>query len=433
MSRPPGGSQKIIQDKPDTLAARCTNGSGTAVPESVCDQTVAAYGTPRLGADEAKTDDVLKCQLKPLDRSGYPVTFTGAQWQELQRAFPNGVCDYSKPGADQGPTTGWFTYQDAVGHVIYGGLPLGPAPVSIPFGPGIPSGPIVSCARPSGRPAGLSLGPVSLGMTRSHARSLFLRSSTRGRLYMDFFCTTANGIRTGYASPALLRSLSRAQRRRVQRTGHPGAHGEPLLRAARRAPGHEAGRGCPAAASRPGVPGRAQPVVPHPQWPQPGSPQGPTRHHRRDRRRGPAAHRQSPSRQAIPRQVLLALPAPPAIAVAHLALADGVVAGAHPAVGLGARRIAVGRVAGVERRLWHGRAECVLVHGLALAGLAVVLDEHLDSAALEHGRRCRAGRGGEAILDRRLVARHEQAGDRPSDRKLAHREARRASGLDEAA
>lgn len=33
---------------------------------------------------------------------------------------------------------------------------------------------------------------------------------------MDFFCTTANGIRTGYASPALLRSLSRAQRRRVQ-------------------------------------------------------------------------------------------------------------------------------------------------------------------------------------------------------------------------
>jgi hypothetical protein len=127
--------QKIIQDKPGTVADRCTNGSGTDVPSNVCDQTVAAYGTPRFGADEPTTDDILKCQLKPLRRDDYPVTFTDAEWQSLQKAFPNGVCDYSKPGVDQRPTIPWLTYQDRAGHVIYGGRALGTAPVSHPFGP----------------------------------------------------------------------------------------------------------------------------------------------------------------------------------------------------------------------------------------------------------------------------------------------------------
>jgi hypothetical protein len=123
-------SQKIIQDKPDTVADRCTNGSGTDVPAESCTETVVAYGTPRFGADEPKTDDVLKCQLKPLDRSSYPVTFTDAQWKELEQAFPTGVCDYSKPGIGQGPTTPWLTYQNSAGQVVYGGRPLGAAPVS---------------------------------------------------------------------------------------------------------------------------------------------------------------------------------------------------------------------------------------------------------------------------------------------------------------
>lgn len=130
-------SQKIIQDKPDSVADRCTDGNGHDVPLYTCEEVVQQYGTPRFGADEPKTDDVLKCQLKPLDRADYPVTFTDPQWQELQQAFPQGVCDYSKPGIGQGPTTPWKTYQsDAAGqHVIYGGRPLGPAPVSHAFAP----------------------------------------------------------------------------------------------------------------------------------------------------------------------------------------------------------------------------------------------------------------------------------------------------------
>lgn len=82
-------------------------------------------------------------------------------------------------------------------------------------GSGSPPAP-VSCARPSGRLAGRSLGPVTLGMTRAHARKLFVRFSPRTRHYTDFFCPAHNGIRVGYASPALLRGLPHDEQRRVR-------------------------------------------------------------------------------------------------------------------------------------------------------------------------------------------------------------------------
>jgi hypothetical protein len=203
-------SQKIIQDKPDTVADRCTNGTGTDVPAETCTETVVAYGTPRFGADEPKTDDVLKCQLKPLDRSSYSVTFTDAQWKELEQAFPTGVCDYSKPGIGQGATTPWITYQDAAGHVIYGGRPLGPSPASAPFGPR------PGCPSATGRLSGQTLGLVKLGMTRAQARRAYTHSSDRGRRYEDFFCLTPIGVRVGYAAPALLKTLRASERKRHQ-------------------------------------------------------------------------------------------------------------------------------------------------------------------------------------------------------------------------
>ena len=39
-----------------------------------------------------------------------------AEWTTLQPTFPDGVCDYSKPGVDQQATIPWLTYQDAHGH-----------------------------------------------------------------------------------------------------------------------------------------------------------------------------------------------------------------------------------------------------------------------------------------------------------------------------
>jgi hypothetical protein len=44
---------------------------------------------------------VLKCQLKPVDGTGYGVTFTAAELDRLRAVFPGGVCDFSKVGVNQ--------------------------------------------------------------------------------------------------------------------------------------------------------------------------------------------------------------------------------------------------------------------------------------------------------------------------------------------
>jgi hypothetical protein len=125
--------QKIISDKPGDVADRCTNGSGVDLPSEVCDETVAPYGTPRIGADGPLADDTLQCRYKPLRKSDYNVTFTSTQWSRLQKLFTDGVCDYSRPGVDQRGAIAWMTYQNAKGHVIYGGKPMGAPPRSQPF------------------------------------------------------------------------------------------------------------------------------------------------------------------------------------------------------------------------------------------------------------------------------------------------------------
>ncbi len=118
-------SQKIVQDKPADLQDRCT--------ADLCEQTLATrYGTPRSVAGEAEYNDILKCELKPLDRADYAgVTFSDAQWAQLQATFPQGVCDWTKPGVGQQQSIPWLTYQDKQGNVIYGGRPMRPAPHSV--------------------------------------------------------------------------------------------------------------------------------------------------------------------------------------------------------------------------------------------------------------------------------------------------------------
>ena len=114
---------KIIQDKPGDVADRCTNGSGVNLPSEVCDETVASYGTPRIAADAPLTDDVLQCQLKPLRKDDYPVTFSDDQWKRLQIVFARGVCNYGKPGVYQRGAIGWLTFQEEYEgsvRVVYG-------------------------------------------------------------------------------------------------------------------------------------------------------------------------------------------------------------------------------------------------------------------------------------------------------------------------
>jgi hypothetical protein len=126
--------RKIARDKPADLTDRCYDGKGVKVSDSLCPSVVHVYGTPRTVAGDAITTDTNKCRLKPLKRGDYDgVSFTDAQWTELQSVFPDGVCDFSKPGVAQQRTIPWQTYQDRSGRVIYGGRPLGPEPRSRAF------------------------------------------------------------------------------------------------------------------------------------------------------------------------------------------------------------------------------------------------------------------------------------------------------------
>jgi hypothetical protein len=128
-------ARKVIHDKPSGLSDECWDGNGNKVSNSLCPAGVVnVEGTPRTVAGDAITTDDNKCQLKPLSKADYPgLTFTTAQWTQLQKTFPHGVCDFSKPGVAQQPTIPWMTYQKASGQVIYGGRPLGAPPTSSEF------------------------------------------------------------------------------------------------------------------------------------------------------------------------------------------------------------------------------------------------------------------------------------------------------------
>jgi hypothetical protein len=80
-----------------------------------------------MTAGGPNTNDVLKCQLKPLSRSDYNVAFTDSQWARLQNVFREGVCDFSRPGVGQSAPEPWLTFANGPG-----GVPLGPPPKAVP-------------------------------------------------------------------------------------------------------------------------------------------------------------------------------------------------------------------------------------------------------------------------------------------------------------
>lgn len=128
-------AQKIIDARSTAVVDdRCTDGAGHDMPTQYCEAIVAKYATPRIAAGMPHTDDVMKCQLKPLRRADFPnVLFTDDQWLALRTAFPTGVCDYNKPDPTRVESTPWLTYQDSDGSVVSGGKPLGDPPWSIPL------------------------------------------------------------------------------------------------------------------------------------------------------------------------------------------------------------------------------------------------------------------------------------------------------------
>jgi hypothetical protein len=117
---------KVRRAKPADLADACFM-AGSMRGDLTCNGTWQYYGAPRIAAGGPLTQDVMKCQTKPLSRADYGIiAFTDEQWARLQAAFPSGVCDYGRPGISQRPPKArWLTFAGGPG-----GQPLGDPPGS---------------------------------------------------------------------------------------------------------------------------------------------------------------------------------------------------------------------------------------------------------------------------------------------------------------
>ncbi len=119
---------KILRNRPDAAVDSCFIGGEQTTDAAACAAAYPVFGSPRIAAGAPPMVDKLKCQLKPLTRTDYPLTFTDAQWARLQATFSSGVCDWTLPGVDQVPGQPWTTFVDGPG-----GRPLGDVPTSAPL------------------------------------------------------------------------------------------------------------------------------------------------------------------------------------------------------------------------------------------------------------------------------------------------------------
>ena len=128
--------EKVINNRPADVNDACFNNAGATdsdllvdvgLDSATCQVGVMTktMSSPHVVAGGPLAENVFKCQLKPLNvsDSDYRGTaFTPNQVARLAAVFPNGVCDWTKPGVGQTdavPTT----FADGPG-----GQPLPPPP-----------------------------------------------------------------------------------------------------------------------------------------------------------------------------------------------------------------------------------------------------------------------------------------------------------------
>ena len=112
----PLNTDKVVKNKPAEAVDAYWDAAGVKHAEVASWNNDTAFNKvypvhlePRLAAGAPPANDIIKCQLKPVNFADYKVTFTPEQQARLKKIFPTGVCDFSKPGVGQVALKG--TYQ----------------------------------------------------------------------------------------------------------------------------------------------------------------------------------------------------------------------------------------------------------------------------------------------------------------------------------
>ncbi len=112
----PLNTDKVVKHKPAKAVDAYWLADGTMKAERAgwdnstgFGQAYPVHSEPRIEAGAPVSNDIMKCQLKPVDFSAYSVKFSSSQQSRMKKIFPNGVCDWSKPSVGYSLITG--TYQ----------------------------------------------------------------------------------------------------------------------------------------------------------------------------------------------------------------------------------------------------------------------------------------------------------------------------------
>jgi hypothetical protein len=99
---------KVARNRPPEIADTCWTEKGEKIVEPAsyggagrCNQMYPPNADPRIAAGGPLADNILKCNLKPVDPKDYSQASTPDQLARLRVVFPQGVCDYSRPGVGQ--------------------------------------------------------------------------------------------------------------------------------------------------------------------------------------------------------------------------------------------------------------------------------------------------------------------------------------------
>jgi len=101
----------VVASRPPTLTDLCFLDPNKPATAGLCEAELPVHRSPRLVSGAQLHNDTLKCTLRPIDLDDYSVSFTAMEMARLTAAFPDGVCDWEAPGAQQGPALGtWQSF-----------------------------------------------------------------------------------------------------------------------------------------------------------------------------------------------------------------------------------------------------------------------------------------------------------------------------------